>query len=77
MKYREFVYIPSEEVKEMICAILAKKGWRYNFHAPIPFYLYAPEMKGDDRLGWDITPFTDTVAGLHCQPETENLRGNR
>lgn len=59
MKYREFVYIPSEEVKEMICAILAKKGWRYNFHAPIPFYLYAPEMKGDDRLGWDTEPFTD------------------
>ena len=59
MKYREFVYIPSEMVRENICAILAKKGWRFNFHPPIPFYLYAPEMIGDDHLGWDTTPYTD------------------
>lgn len=59
MKYREFVYIPSEMVRENICAILAKKGWRFNFHPPIPFYLYAPERIGDDHLGWDTTPYTD------------------
>lgn len=59
MYYRQFVYIPSEEVKEMIYAILAKKGWRTSFHPSAPFYLYAPDERDDDRLGWDRTPYTD------------------
>lgn len=65
MKLDVFVYIPSESVRELVYAILAKKGWHwygtsspYGFDPGVPFYLYM--TKGDNHhLSWNKTWYTD------------------
>lgn len=65
MKLDVFVYIPSESARDLVYAILAKKGWHwyctptpYAFDPGLPFYLYMPE-KDDRCLSWCQTPYTD------------------
>ena len=64
MKLDVFVYIPSESVKELVYAILAKKGWRwygtsdpYGYNPDLPFYLYM--IKRDDhKLSWNRSRYS-------------------